>query len=221
MKNIRIINDDMDHKEDEKSELYINIFWEEPWNEGYKCTTCEKLFSLSEVINNNLKQCFCSGNLKKIYDNEQIKKERRYQANKQWYIWRLAETLENKLIWFMSWWVDDIITVNTEKLLLLEDQLSVVKQETEKIYPDFNFDNTFYAAEMVIDQARRGQWIASKLFNKVLEEANKNWYNSTILSTTTKEWWPFKRFEILWYKIVFRYNDENDRVIMVKKILGT
>jgi len=86
MNTIKIINDDKEIKQDEKSALYINVFGEAPRNEGYKCTTCEKLFSLSTVVNNSLEKCLCSGDLKKVYDKEQIKKERADQANKSGYM---------------------------------------------------------------------------------------------------------------------------------------
>lgn len=217
MNNIRILDDAKSFRQEEKASLYIDIFWEEPRNEWYKCTNCKKLFWLSKTINNDIKICLCWGNLRKIYDNDKIQKERNSQANKRGYAWKLAETLDNKLVWFMTWRADCLTNVNTEKIRLKDNQLVVLEKNIRDLYPNFDFNNVFYAAEMGIKKERRGEWIASKLFNNVLEEAQKNWYNSIILSTTTKEWWPYKRFEKLWYKVVFRYNDVNDRIIMIKQ----
>jgi hypothetical protein len=59
MNNIKIINDQTDLRKDEKSDLYVGIFGEEPWNEGYKCGTCDKLFGLSETKRNNIRGCTC------------------------------------------------------------------------------------------------------------------------------------------------------------------
>lgn len=216
MNDIKIIHDAKDFKSLEKSELYIHIFWEEPRNEWYKCVDCEELFWLSEKINNAINSCFCWGDLIKVYNIEQVKREREKQANKTWYIWRLAETLDSTLIGFMVWRKDTIENINDEKLLLKDNGLLLLQKNIKEIYSEFDFDNFFYTAEMGIEKTWRGKWIASKLYTDVFEKAKENMYRYTLLSTTTKEWWPYKWFEKLWYKKVLNYNDINDRIIMIK-----
>ena len=217
MNDIKIIKDNENFKKIEKSDLYINIFGEEPWNEWYKCNDCSKLFGLSDATRNNIKKCLCGGNLDNLYDKNQVSKDWIARTKKKWYIWKLAQTLDDKIIWFWLWRMDDITNLNAENLWLDNDDLLSLKSWIKNLYPDFDFDSFFYAAEAGIKNEFRSKWIASKIYKSFLEKIKENNSNYILLRTTTKDGWPFKWLEKLWYRIVFKYNDENDRIIMVNK----
>jgi len=217
MNDIIIINDEITLKKEEKAELYIKVFWEEPRNEWYTCPDCKTTFWLSEITRNEIKQCLCWGDLKNYYDNNEIQNDWTKRANKEWYIWKLAQTLDNDFIWFMMGRKDNIDNLNQEKLWLESENLTSLQEEIKAVYPDFDLNNFFYVAEVGVKKDYRSKKIASRLFNKATQEAKENGYKYILLRTTTKEWWPYQWRTNIGYKIIFSYNDENQRVIMAKE----
>lgn len=119
MNTIKIIKDQTDLRKEEKSDLYINIFGEEPWNEWYKCNDCDKLFWLSEI--DEIKKCVCGWLLELFYDKDEVENDRNNWTKKEWYIGKLAENPEWEMIWFIMWRESNIDKLNKEKLWLDEN----------------------------------------------------------------------------------------------------
>lgn len=217
MKNINIINDKTILKKEEKADLYIKVFWEEPRNEWYVCPDCEKTFWLSEITKNEIKQCLCGGNLKAYYDNNNIQDDWKKRANKEGYIWKIAEALNGELIWFIMGWKSNIIDTNKEKLWLDENDLNVLVSNSEKIYNTIDRENIFYAAEIGVQKDYRGLGIASTLYKAREETLLQTWMKYTLVRTTKKSDKPYRWYKNKWFVEVFSYNDIQDRVIMMKQ----
>jgi hypothetical protein len=228
---IDIIQDNIHQRVKEKADLYIKIFWEEPWNEWYECENsgCNtKYYALSKVHSQQINECLnCWTPLKKIYDEDVLEKDRSLRSNKEWYVEKLASLRtwdivdeNSKLIWFILWWNDNINSLNLDKFDLLDHELETFKMNVLRFYPDFDFDSFYYFSEIGIEKEYRGtdDHIASKLYNSMEEQVIKNWKKFIMLRTTKKSDLPFKWFRKIWYDVVFNYNDQNDRVIMIKKI---
>jgi GNAT superfamily N-acetyltransferase len=217
MNNINIINDEITLKKEEKSELYIRIFWEEPRNEWYICTDCETLFWVSETIKNDIKKCLCWWTLKNFYDPKDIESDWRKRSNKEGYIWKIAETLNNELVWFIMGWKSNITDMNKEKLWLDENDLNILISNSEKIYNNINRENIFYAAEIGVQKDYRGLGIASDLYKAREEALLQTWMRYTLVRTTKKSDKPYRWYKNKWFVEVFSYNDAQDRVIMIKQ----
>lgn len=228
---INIVNDQWHQKDQEKVDLYIRVFGEEPWNEWYKCKNdnCNKqYYALSEVNAKNLVECLnCGTKLEKVYNEKDLSNDWKKWESKEWYIERLAETdvdkikdETSKLVGFILWWDDDIASLNKEKFWLTEDDMNTLNENIMKIHPDFDLSHFYYFSEIWVEKKYRDteDHIATRLYASMEDQAIKNGKKCIILRTTQKSNLPFKRFRKLWYDVVFNYNDENDRVIMIKKI---
>ena len=141
MNTIQTINDQRDLRQNEKSQLYINIFGEEPWNEWYECTSCGKLFWLSKASESQ--KCVCWNLLKAFYNTNEVERDRRSRAEKQWYIGKLAETLDNKLVGFMLGRETNIWELNQEKLGLGTEQMKRLTQNITENYSNFDLESFF------------------------------------------------------------------------------
>lgn len=219
MNNIKIIDDNINLRQDEKSDLYINIFGEEPWNEWYQCNDCWKLFWLSETVKNDIKQCLCGSELCEFYDKKQVDKDRNQRYQKEWYIWKLAENLKKEFVWFILWWETNLIGLNNEKLWLEENELYILIKNIETRFEDFDLNDFFYGAELWVKKEFRWQGIASKLYKKREENFRENWKKYILIRTTKKTEKPYKWYKKDWFVDIYDYNDQQDRVIMIKKIL--
>ncbi len=218
-----IINNEAYDNLQEKATLYINVFWEEPRNEWYECKNneCSKqYYALSKVYAEKLSHClYCWTQLEKVYDQIALEQDWQKWSSKEWYVWRLAKN-NSELIWFILWWNDTIDSLNNEKFDLSESEVDELEDNIRKLCPDFDLDGFYYFSEIWID--KRYRWtddhIAWRLYQSMEEKVIANGKKYLILRTTQKTDLPFKRFQKLWYQVVFNYDDENDRVIMIKKI---
>lgn len=217
MNDIKILNDTKDFRQQEKTGLYINIFWEEPRNEGYTCTDCNKTFGLSTI--KEWDSCTCNGKLERFYDPDKVTKDRWERTTKEGYVGKLAETLDSKLVWFIMWRQAELVNLNREKLKLTNRQLYYLWENIKKTFTNFDPKRFFYLAEVGVDKQTRWQKIASSLYEQMEAEVTRDitWYS--LLRTTKKTDTPYRRFQKEWYKDMFTYNDEQDRVIMIKKFL--
>jgi len=219
MNTIQTINDQKDLRQSEKSQLYINIFWEEPWNEWYECTSCGKLFWLSQV--NESQKCICGNPLKAFYNTNEVERDRSSRADKQWYIGKLAETLDNKLVGFVLGRKTNIWQLNQEKLGLDTEQMKRLTQNIAGKYSNFDLESFFYFAEIWVDKQVRGMKVASTLYQQREKEMRKTTSSYTLLRTTKTTDTPYKRFQAKWFIDIFSYNDDQDRVIMIKNSLSS
>ncbi len=216
---IKIIDDEKYINIDEKSDLYINIFGEEPWNEWYQCNDCWKLFWLSDTIKNNIIKCLCGSQLQKFYDKNQVDRERSERSNKEWYICKLAENIDSKFIGFIIWRETDIINLNIDKLWLNIYQLDILIKNINENFDDFNLREFFYGAELWIEKDFRWQGIASLLYKEREKNIKEKQKNYILIRTTKKTDKPYKWYKKEWFVEVFEYEDQQNRVIMIKKIL--
>lgn len=217
MNNIKIINDN-DLNNTQKADLYINVFGEQPRNEWYQCNDCKKLYSISEVKKNEIIQCLCWWKLENFYDINKVENDLASWSEKQWYIWKLASTLDGELVWFILWRETNIDDINQSKLWLDDMQINILKDNIKNNFYDFDFDRFFYAAEIWVNNSFRDLGIASKLFQE--REANiiKNNIKYILVRTIKNIEKPYLRYIKQWFVDVFDYNDQQDRVLMVKMI---
>jgi len=202
------------------ADMYIKVFGVEPWNEGYVCEKCGKLFSLEEI---NLNCCW---KIRLYYDSNELIKGFLSWFKKDSFVGIILEDTEKKIgdvlnlfVGFCIWWGTSINKLNDEKLKLLDSDLSLLVNNIRKLYPDFDLSNFFYLADMWLIKEYKWKGLASKLFKRREEEILKNWYRYVLVRTTRKSDVPFKWYkDKLWFKLVFKYNDQQDRVILVKKL---
>jgi GNAT superfamily N-acetyltransferase len=199
--------------------LYINIFGEEPWNEWYKCNDCWKLFWLSDTIKNDIKQCLCGSKLQKFYDENQVDKNRLERSNRQWYVCKLAQTLDSKFIGFIMWRETNIEDLNIDKLELDQKQLDMLIKNINDNFEDFNLREFFYGAELWVEKDFRWQGIGSLLYKERIKELINKKKKYILIRTTKKTNKPYKWYQKEWFVDVFEYKDQQERVIMIKNIL--
>lgn len=216
MNNIKIINDQMDLKKEEKSDLYINIFGEEPWNEWYKCNDCDKLFWLSEI--DGIKKCTCGWLLELFYDKDEVENNRNDWTKKEGYVWKLAENPEWEMIWFIMWRESNIDKLNKEKLWLDENQIKILLNSIKEKFDEFDSEKIFYAADMWVKKDWRWVGIASSLYKAREKSIVANGMKFVIVRTTKKSDKPYKWYKNEWFVDVFDYQDQQERVLLVKKI---
>jgi len=216
---IKIIDDQKDLNSQNKSDLYINIFGEEPWNEWYQCKKCWKLFGLSDSTKNNIQQCLCGSELEKFYDKDDVDTDRLERSNRQGYICKLAQTLESRFIGFIMWRETNIEDLNSDKLGLDQDQIDILIKNINDNFEDFDLREFFYGAELWVEKDFRWKGIGSWLYKERAKELiNKN-IKYILIRTTKKTDKPYKWYQKEWFVTVFDYKDQQDRVIMIKNIL--
>lgn len=216
--NISIIDDFKNQKLDEKVQLYIDIFGEQPWNEWYQCKNCETLYALSQVKREEISQCLCWWDLQAFYNPDELKKDWESWASKAWYILKLAQTLEGDLIWFIMWWENNLDTLNQEKLSLSQEDLELVKGNIQTLYPEFDSKKFFYAADIGVKANWRGAGVASQLYDAREQDIQQQWFNYVIVRTTKDSDVPYVWYKQKWFQEVYEYNDAQNRVIMVKPV---
>lgn len=197
-----------------KIQLYKDVFWEAPWNEGFICKSCGKLYPAKFTWN-----CNCSNpNLDEFYKDEEMKESFKLQSIKTGYMEYIANIL-GKESWFMWGWESDIDEINKDKLGLDEKEIKKLKQWILERFPDFYFDSFFYLSEMGIKKEFRWQSIASKMYDKIIKKLvlNTPW-KYIMIRTTKKSDIPYKWLQKLWYEKVYDYNDQQDRAILVYAI---
>lgn len=212
MNNIQI-GENFDYTSNEKIKLYKDIFWENPWNEWFICKNCWKIYNIKFMWT-----CSCNqSKLEPFYKNSEIKETFAQLSEKLWYKELIAKVLNNE-VWFIWWWQTSLEQLNTDKLWLNEEQISVLIKQINALFSDFNFENFYYFAEIWVKNDYRWQDIAWELYRQNLEQIKSNWVNYILVRTTKKTDVPYKWFLKEWYKDVYSYNDEQDRVILALKI---
>lgn len=195
---------------EEKVDLYINIFGEEPWNEWY-IDGNGTLYPLSYQGNKEW--------LKKFYDKDILAKQRTEWSQKQWYIECLAEVLDNNaLVGFILGRSNSLYQLNIDKFNLNLNEYQVLVDNISKMASNINLEKLFYAADLWITPDYRNCWIASKLYNARYEQILNNWETAVIVRTTKNRSVPYNWYINKWFQEVYNYNDQQNRVIMVLSI---
>lgn len=210
MKNINIDNKPCTMIE--KIKLYKDTFWEYPWNKWFVCKNCWKYYNKKYMW-----KCSCwNSKLKPFYENKELKETFKDLLEKGWYKEALAKTLDNNLVWFIWWWESSLEKLNIDKLWLDNKQYNILIEWIRKIFPNFNLDKFYYLDEIWVKKEYRWNDIAWKLYRKNIEYVKETWQKYVVVRTTRKSDVPYKWFIDNWYKVVYCYNDEQDRVILVK-----
>jgi hypothetical protein len=196
-----------------KIKLYKDIFWESPWEEWFICKNCKWIYS--KVF---MSSCNCWDSiLVPFYKNEELRKVFNDLSLKQNFQELVACILDNN-VWFISWWNSSIEDLNKDKLLLNWDQFKDLSINILKIIEDFDLEDFYYFAEIWIKKDFRWNDIAWSLYRENLDRLKQRWEKYILVRTTRKSDLPYKWLVREWYKEVFLYNDEQDRVILVYKI---
>lgn len=213
MNNIQISRN-LDYTSNEKIKLYKDIFWEAPWNEWFICKNCWKILPKTFYW-----KCACweTDKFEPFYKNSEVKETFAQLSKKLWYKELIAKTLNNE-VWFIWWWQTSLGQLNLDKLWLTEEQMGILIEQINNLFPDFNFQNFYYFAEIWVKNNYRWQDIAWELYKQNLEQIKTTWINYIVVRTTRKSDVPYKWFLREWYQDVFSYNDEQDRVILIIKI---
>lgn len=162
-------------------------------------------------------KCSCwNSKLKPFYENKELKETFKELLEKGWYKEALAKTLDNDLVWFIWWWESSLEKLNIDKLWLDDKQYNILIEWIRNIFPNFNLDKFYYLAEIWVKKEYRWNDIAWKLYRKNIEDVKETWQKYVVVRTTRKSDVPYKWFIDNWYKVVYCYNDEQDRVILVK-----
>lgn len=196
-----------------KIKLYKDIFWVLPWNEWFICGNCWKIYPKFFIWN-----CDCQNpKLEPFYKNSELKKTFWELSTKNNYREFVAKILEEN-IWFIWWWNTNIFDINKDKLWLDEKRLNDLKDWILQAFKDFDLENFYYLSEMWVKNEFRWNDIAWELYRKNMELLKNSWSKYVLVRTTKKSDVPYKWFKREWYKEVFCYNDEQNRVILAYKI---
>ena len=162
--------------------------------------------------------CSCrESKLEPFYKNSEVKETFTQLSEKLWYKELIAKALNNE-VWFIWWWQTSLEQLNVDKLWLNEDQIRILVRKISDLYTGFNFENFYYFAEIWVKNDYRWQDIAWELYRQNLEQIKSSWVDYIVVRTTKKTDVPYKWFLKEWYREIFSYNDEQDRVILVIKI---
>lgn len=212
MKNINI-KQNYDLIWNTKIKLYKDIFWEKPWNEWFICKNCNNIFPKKFMW-----KCDCNNSLlEPFYKNNELKYDFLEIISKNWYKEIVAEILGDK-VWFLWWWQTNLNDLNNEKLKLNKDNFELLNKNIFKINQDFNTNNFYYLAEIWVKNNYRWNDIAWKMYKENILKLKNDWVKNIIVRTTKKSDVPYKWFLNEWYKEVFSYLDEQDRVILIKDL---
>ena len=202
---------------DSKIALYTRVFGEAPWNEGYICTTTGNLYSLSS----EQLTCICCetpNRTKLFYTPEELQSTFDLLEKKKGYQEQIAMITENNApVGFMWWWRSSLIEINEDKLKITPEQLENLKANIMAKNESFNLSDFYYFAEIGIEAGNRGSDIAGNLYRAQIEAVIQNGNGSILVRTTKKTDLPYKWFLKIWYIPVFDYNDQQDRVILIKQ----
>jgi len=158
--------------------------------------------------------------LEKFYNNKALENDRKKWAEKEWYIESIAWVLENnELVGFILGWADWLEHLNEEKFQLNEWEYNILKQQIQQATWNISTERLFYAADLWIKPEYRNLWIASKLYNDRHEKIIQNREKVVIVRTTKNRPVPYNRYIDKWFKEVYHYNDQQNRVIMILPIL--
>lgn len=208
-----VIKDNPDVSSNSKIKMYKNIFWDEPWNEWFICKNCWNLFNKSFLWN-----CNCGKwELEEFYKDDELKETFNILSSKDEYRELIAEILDEK-IGFIWWWNTSLENLDIEKLKLDNEWLQTLEWNILNIFPQFNINNFYYFAEIWVNKDFRLNNIAWKLYKENLEWLKQRWEEYILVRTTKKTDVPYKWLKNEWYIEVFKYNDIQDRVILVYKI---
>lgn len=192
--------------------LYKNIFWDAPWNEWYICKKCSNIFP-----KNYTWSCCNKDTIEPFYKNNELKETLQTLKSKESYREIVASILD-KPVWFIWWWNTNISELNTEKLSLNSNELDKLILESRRIFPNFDFQNFYYLAEIWVKTEQRWKDIAGNLYRKNLEEIKKWDVEYILVRTTKKTQKPYEWFKRDWFMDVYDYNDEQQRVILIKQL---
>lgn len=194
----------------EKLKLYRQIFWEAPWKEWYICRNCWRLYPLSFWAN-----CDCNTpKLIPFYVPKELKNEFDVISQSSWYKELIAKVLDRP-VWFIWWWQTNLSKLNSDKLWLEEDEFSKLEDSIVGLYSDFNFNSFYYFSEIGVMKDFRWKDVAWKLYREFTKQIKKSWDKYVVVRTTKKTEVPYNWFKDMWYKDVYSYEDEQDRVILV------
>lgn len=194
----------------------MRVFGEAPWNEGYICTVTGKLFPLWA----NLSNCLCCkipNPLKPFYTKEELRETFIKLEKQDGYRENIAKNSDNIPVGFMWGWNSDMNAINKGKLGLSDENLKELQLRIQETNTHFNLQKFYYFAEIGIDAQTRGYDIAGMLYREQVKSVIENQNGSILVRTTKSTDLPYKWFIKMWYIPVFEYNDEQDRVILIKQ----
>jgi len=202
---------------DAKIALYTRVFGEAPWNEGYACPITGNLYPLSS----GQLTCLCCetpNNTKPFYTPEELQSTFALLEKKKWYQEQIAIVTGNTSpVGFMWGWRSSLEEINEEKLKLNTEQIKDLELLIKDKNSNFDIENFYYFAEIGIESGNRGGDIAGNLYRAQIESVLRNGSWDILVRTTKKTDLPYKWFLKMWYIPVFDYNDQQDRVILIKQ----
>ncbi len=200
---------------DQKTDLYMRVFWEAPWNEWFVCPHSGSLYPLSSALS----LCTCCDRpemLRSFYSKDELSALFRDLTNRPWYQQDIA-SMGARPVGFMWGWSTNFERINIEKLWLSSSDIQSLQQDIQELIPWFNFDQFYYFAEIGIDAAYRGCDIASNLYRSQIQRVLDGGVCDVLVRTTRKTDLPYQWFIKMGYIPVYEYNDQQDRVLLIKR----
>jgi len=193
--------------------LYQNVFGGEPWNEWWICPDCWRNFPLDFEG-----ECPCCwSELKQYYPDDQLEQYFEELSNNPLYKEVIARTKDEIIIWLTSWWGSTLDDLNASKLCLSGPDFQKMEEKILTLYPDFDpAVKFFYLAEVAVDEKYRWKRFASELYHTLLDSVKQDESKYIIVRTTKKTDVPYKWLKKMWYQDVYDYNDDQQRVILIK-----
>lgn len=190
--------------------LYREVFSSPPWNEAYRCTTCEKSFGKDVGSDYNC----CNKPVVDYYPLEETTGRILDQFTRTKARIALATNDESskRIVGFAWGWEDslkdehaDHFSFSREEVLMIRNMLGFSDQDT-----------LFYLSELGLHESQRGKGLGKKLYETVLE-ARDRITSAAILMRTTKKSPAFSiatRNPLFPLNIVHEFGDALDRVVL-------
>lgn len=194
-------------KLEDKVNLYVEIFGEDPRNEWY-IDWDWNLYPLSYDGDLTWMSLF--------YNKEDFAAQRLNRTKKDWYIECIASVLKNdKLVGFTLWWSDTLSNLNKEKFNLCEKEYALLLANIANIIGNNSINQYFYAADLWVSRDYRWCWIASQLYDARYKNIVENNTKVIVVRTTKNRAVPYNRYREKWFQEVYSYGDVQNRVIMI------
>lgn len=193
---------------------YKQVFGDEIWKEGWKCTICKKSFAFNDPRCAN-GEC-CGQSLGEFYPNQEVAEMLATLVVKRYQL-RTVLTKKDEVAGFQWGWVDSLDSIN-EKLELFPELLSRLRGElqTRGLYQSQMY---YWSESGVLPQYRR-RGLAKSMYADVAAALIPQSVRSKLLRTSPQS--PqFKLSQSQGDQLVFNYTDntrdsriDDDRVIL-------
>ena len=196
-------------------ELYRKVFSESSWQEWLKCgNNCGFNCSYSAAPSDN--RCLlCQEELTDFYSQEDVEWFIQNFLQKSKYQACLWIDQSDQVIAFTWWWVDNLLWLNMEKLWLNQNEFTLLSQQLSQIWCDPQKD-FYYRSETWVDPDKQSLWFWKQITTIEEQSVISKSQIQQILERTSRTSAMFNIARRQWFKIVYDYKDNAQRVLLAK-----